>query len=40
MDGDACVEEKNGGDAAVDPIKKEPTATTSHRYTKVMEGEK
>uniref|UniRef100_A0A3Q2YAN2 Eukaryotic translation initiation factor 4E nuclear import factor 1 n=1 Tax=Hippocampus comes TaxID=109280 RepID=A0A3Q2YAN2_HIPCM len=34
MDGDACVEEKNGGDAAVDPIKKEPAATTPHRYTK------
>ncbi|XP_051931411.1 eukaryotic translation initiation factor 4E transporter isoform X3 [Hippocampus zosterae] len=34
MDGDACVEEKNGGDAAVDPVKKEPAATTPHRYTK------
>ncbi|XP_061639438.1 eukaryotic translation initiation factor 4E transporter isoform X3 [Phyllopteryx taeniolatus] len=34
MDGDACVEEKNGGDAAQDKVKIEPAATTPHRYTK------
>ncbi|XP_061544411.1 LOW QUALITY PROTEIN: eukaryotic translation initiation factor 4E transporter [Phycodurus eques] len=34
MDGDACVEEKNGGDAAQDKVKMEPAATTPHRYTK------
>ncbi|XP_077583175.1 eukaryotic translation initiation factor 4E transporter [Stigmatopora nigra] len=34
MDGDTCVEEKNGGEAAVDEVKEEPAASTSHRYTK------
>ncbi|XP_077429355.1 eukaryotic translation initiation factor 4E transporter isoform X2 [Vanacampus margaritifer] len=34
MDSDTCVEEKNGGDAAVDQVKKEPPVATPHRYTK------
>ncbi|XP_077385807.1 eukaryotic translation initiation factor 4E transporter isoform X2 [Festucalex cinctus] len=34
MDSDTCVEEKNGGDAAVDQVKKEPAVETPHRYTK------
>ncbi|XP_037107217.1 eukaryotic translation initiation factor 4E transporter isoform X1 [Syngnathus acus] len=34
MDGDACIQEKNAGDAAVDQVKKEPAAPIPHRYTK------
>ncbi|XP_057702713.1 eukaryotic translation initiation factor 4E transporter [Corythoichthys intestinalis] len=34
MDGDACVEDKSGGDVVVDQVKKEPAASAPHRYTK------
>ncbi|XP_067443288.1 eukaryotic translation initiation factor 4E transporter isoform X4 [Thunnus thynnus] len=34
MENDGCVELKNGGDAAVDPVKQQPAATAPYRYTK------
>ncbi|XP_053172359.1 eukaryotic translation initiation factor 4E transporter isoform X2 [Scomber japonicus] len=34
MENDGCVEQKNGGDAAVDTAKQQPAATAPYRYTK------
>lgn len=36
MENDGCVEQKNGGDAAVDTAKQQPAATAPYRYTKVI----
>ena len=30
------IEQKNAGDAAVDPVKQQPAATAPYRYTKVI----
>lgn len=36
MENDGCVEQKTGGDVAVDLVKQQPAATAPYRYTKVI----
>lgn len=37
MENDACVEQKNGDNTAVDQVKQQPVSTAPFRYTKVRE---
>lgn len=35
MENNACVEQKNGDNTAVDQVKQQPVSTAPFRYTKV-----